>query len=471
MSSTPSTTTSTTGIAPADRRHRGPAHPTTTHPTELTMPSPLSPRSDRRHSVAGALAIPVAGLVVGVAMPASSHAVTPPPSDAVSAEVVTDWNRITFRTYAEPSPAIPQPVQALYTGFVGAAVHDAVATIDRAHAPYVPHNPARPGASVEAAAATAAYRVLSALVPTSATTLAADHRRWLDRVPDGPAEDAGVEVGEDAAAAVLAARSGDGRGAPVTLTTTPGPGVWDVPPSGMLAPWLGFVRPMVLPSARSIRLTGPDPLRSRRYARDVEEVRRMGAKNGSERTADQTETALFYTANVVQQYNAALSDRLTRHHADASTAARHLALLNLATADAVIATWRAKYVNHSWRPQQAIRRADTDGNRRTVADPTWEPLVPNPPYPEYASGHAAVSGAASGTLAALYGPCDLDVTVASSATRTVRHYDSAAALDRDTENARIWLGLHFRKAVHDGNRAGHAAAAYTVRHALGALDR
>jgi hypothetical protein len=168
----------------------------------------------------------------------------------------------------------------------------------------------------------------------------------------------------------------------------------------------------------------------------------------------------------VQQYNAGLSDRLTRHGGSAVEAARALALLNLSSADAIITCWRAKYDVHNWRPQQAIQRADTDDNARTKQDPAWEPLTANPPYPDYTSGHACLSGAASETLALLYGRHHIDVTLASSATGTVRHYDDAAALNRDTKNARIWLGIHFRKAMDDGNRIGRTAAAYTAKHAL-----
>ncbi len=443
-------------------------HTATTRPSRRGGALGRPPLMRRGVTVTGALGVVVAGLLIGSAPPASGTASAHHPQrpHRTSADVVTDWNRIAFRTYGQGTSAVPPPVQALYSGFVGAAVHDAVVSIMGRSRPYLPHGRSdtrRPrGASVEAAASTAAYRVLSALVPTATEQLAADHARWLAQVPDGPRERAGVRAGERAAQALLRARKGDGRGAPITLTTTPGPGVWDVPPGGMAVPWLGFVRTMVLPSATSIRLPGPDPLGSRRYARDVEEVQRMGGATGSDRTPAQTETALFYSANPVQQYNDALSDRLTRHGADASTAARHLALLGLASADAAITCWRTKYDVHNWRPQQAIQRADDDGNPRTVADPTWQPLLANPPYPDYTSGHACVTGAASRTLARLYGPSSIDITVASPVTGTTRHYDRASRLVADTTNARIWLGIHFRKAMDDGSRIGTTAADVTV---------
>jgi len=54
--------------------------------------------------------------------------------------------------------------------------------------------------------------------------------------------------------------------------------------------------------------------------------------------------------------------------------------------------------------------------------------------------------------------------VTSTVTGTTRHYDTAAALDTETMNARIWLGLHFRKAMTDGSRMGHRSADWASGH-------
>ncbi|MEO7754796.1 MAG: vanadium-dependent haloperoxidase [Terracoccus sp.] len=369
-----------------------------------------------------------------------------------------------FRTFAERS--VPVSAQGLQAGFVGAAVFDAVATVEGRDRPYLDQEPAARGASVQAAAATAAYRVLVALGPDTTGSLRADYDAWLAHVTDATSRAAGVRVGDNAADTLLAARVGDGRDAPITLVTTPGPGVWDPPPTGMVTPWLGFVTPMVLPTATSIHLSGPRSLTSRAYAAEFDEVRRMGAKTGSDRTTAQTQLALFFNDNAVRQYNVALADRLTRHSASAADAARAFGLLNLSTADALITCWRSKYDVHSWRPMQAIQRADTDGNAATTAQTAWEPLVPNPPYSEYASGHACITGAFSETMASLYGADRIDATIVSAVTNTSRHYAAAAALTRDTKNARIWLGLHFRKAMDDGNRIGREVVDYVVDRVL-----
>ena len=75
--------------------------------------------------------------------------------------------------------------------------------------------------------------------------------------------------------------------------------------------------------------------------------------------------------------------------------ARLFALLNVAMADAAIACWDCKYHFNFWRPVQAIREADRDGNPETAPDPDWEPLLPTPPFPAYTSGHSSFSAAAA----------------------------------------------------------------------------
>jgi hypothetical protein len=342
-------------------------------------------------------------------------------------------------------------------------------TIEGGYQPYIRQPRPHGRASVEAAVATAAYHVLRHYFPASAVILAADYAASLAEISNGSAKVRGQEVGAVAAANIIRAREDDGRGAPVTLDVTPAPGVWRPTPDAfapMLAPWLGFVEPLALRSPTQIPLPGPDPIDSGRYARDFAEVKAYGAKDGSARSPWQTETALFWNANAQLQYQMAMRDQVSRRRLDIAAAARAFALLGAATADAAITCWRAKYDYAYWRPITAIHLADTDGNPATEPDPAWNSLVPSPPYPEYASGHACLTGAASHTFGYLFGRRGIDLDVPSSVTGTTRHYDSVAALDEETVNARIWLGIHFRQAMTDGNRIGHGAASWLITHEL-----
>src|SRR5207244_2921276 len=74
------------------------------------------------------------------------------------------------------------------------------------------------------------------------------------------------------------------------------------------------------------------------------------------------------------------------HALDNADSARLLAMMNLSGADAAINCWNDKYHFDFWRPWQAIRQADLDGNPATAPDTTWRPLL-TAPYPEHSSGH------------------------------------------------------------------------------------
>jgi hypothetical protein len=405
-------------------------------------------------------------VAVLLAAPALTTSAAAAPLVARDAAVITTWDAIAVRTIIVEAQK-PPPVAQLYLGFVSAAVYNAVVTIDGRFTPYTKQPRSHRPALSAASAASAAYRLLSHYFPTSADPLFADYRASLAKIPDGSAKIRGVRVGEQSAAAIVRLREGDGRDAAITLDGPPGPGVWRPTPPAfapMLAPWLGFVRPLLLDSPTQLPLAGPDRLTSAAYARDFNEVKADGAAASTTRTPAQTETARFFSDNLVVQYQAGLRDLATRQRLDITESARLFAILNTTSADALIACWRAKYDFAFWRPSTAIQLADTDHNPATTADPTWTPLVANPPYPDYPSGHACLTGATSNGLAYLFGARHINLAVSSALTGTTRQYRTAQDLDRDTMNARIWLGIHFRTAMTDGNQLGHRVSHWALGH-------
>lgn len=391
-----------------------------------------------------------------------SQAAAPP--TAADPAIINEWNVIAERTiYTEN--ATPVSSSSLYFGFVSIAMYDAVVTIEGGYEPYAGRVRGLPNASPEVAAATAAYRVLKHYFPASAANLTADYSAFLAGESNGVGKVSGRLVGAATAANIIRLRLNDGRNAAVTLNVAPAPGVWRPTPDAfapMLEPWLGFVRPLLLDSPTQIQQPGPDAIDSAAYAQDFAEVKAFGAKNGSSRTAAQTDTALFFNANVVLQFREGLRDQVTRRGLNIVESARAFVLLTTTTADALISVWRAKYDYAYWRPITAIQLAATDGNPATEPDAAWLPLALTPPYPDYLSGHAGITGAASGTLSYLFGADSIDLNLFSSVTATNRHYDSADALDEDTMNARIWLGFHFRTAMTDGNQLGHDVSAWAT---------
>jgi PAP2 superfamily len=132
----------------------------------------------------------------------------------------------------------------------------------------------------------------------------------------------------------------------------------------------------------------------------------------------------------------------------------------MAMADGYIGSFDTKYHYNYWRPVTAIQLADTDGNPNTSADPTWTPLVPTPPVPDYDSGHSVQGGAASQVLKRFFGAdhigfttCSLTLPAGSTcddASPVVRSYTSFSQAREENGVSRILVGFHFRKAVDEG---------------------
>ena len=277
----------------------------------------------------------------------------------------------------------------LWFSFTHAAVYNAVVGITGRYEPYKWDPDAPEVASPEAAAATAAYRVLLEYFPASEAKLTTAYDTSLDGIPDGDPKEGGIQFGERAAARIIKLRTDDGRFADVPFETPPAPGVWR-PTSPTFTPffdpWLSKMRPLLLKSNSQFRPHGPPALTSERYTREFKEVKALGSLESSSRTPEQTETALFFSDTGVGPLQGALRDLVTRREMSISDAARLFAATDLSLADAIGVAWDSKFHFGFWRPITAIHRARRDDNPHTAADAGWEPLITNPPYPDYTSG-------------------------------------------------------------------------------------
>lgn len=271
------------------------------------------------------------------------------------------------------SPAIvvtagqPPPAAVLSFAMVQGAVYDAVNAINRGHRSYLRQPVAAPAASEDAAAATAAHDVLVSLFPLQQGTLDALYQTSLAAIPDTPAgsKAGGIAAGGAAASAMIAARTNDGRGGPFTPVIGTTPGVWRPTPPLFASdptPWVGNVRPFLVPNVRMLRSAGPNPLTSRAYAKDLNEVKAIGALHSTTRTPDETDAAIFWQDHAFALWNRVFRSLAADHHLATADSARLLATTNLAAADAAIGCWNNKYHYNSWRPITAIREADTDAN-------------------------------------------------------------------------------------------------------------
>ena len=168
-------------------------------------------------------------------------------------------------------------------------------------------------------------------------------------------------------------------------------------------------------------------------------------------------------------WNRIAADTALQSHATLSENARLLALLNVAMADAAIACWEAKYFYEFWRPITAITLASTDGNPDTAEQADWAPLIITPPFPEYPSGHSAISGAAAAVLTRYFGDNIPIQGTAEGIIGVVRHWPNFSAAADEANGARIWGGIHFRSAVVDSRAMGDEVGAYVMANA--AQDR
>jgi membrane-associated phospholipid phosphatase len=377
---------------------------------------------------------------------------------------VLDWNQQTLEAIQADAASPLFATRAL--ALESLAVFDVLNAIHERPA-YLADLKAPHRISTTAAVAAAAYRVLSDLFPAQQAELDAELAESLADVPDGRRETAGVAFGHAVADTVLAQRAQDGWDAVVPYPGGTEPSAWrptepDFLPA--LAPHWGAVMPFALTSGAQFRPSGPPALTSTQYAAALEEVKQLGAATSSERTPEQTEMALFWADGRASytppgHWNQIATNLAARLGSSAEGSARMLAELNVALADAGIATWDAKFTYGSWRPITAIRLADTDGNAATTADPDWTPLLTTPNHPEYPSGHAVFSGAAAAVLGEAFGDLTFSATSVTLPGVT-REFDSFAEAAAEAGRSRVYGGIHFELSSQDGLALGHAIGAW-----------
>ncbi len=415
---------------------------------------------------------------IGAFLGVAALSVTLAPSSA-RADTVTDWNDAASTAIVGVAKQ-PPPVAVLSFAMTQGAVYDAVEAIDGRYRPYLPTSPARRTDSEDAAAATAAFRVLAGLFPDQLPALQTRYDASLAAVPAGPRKTRGITDGAAAAAAMLTARQNDGRFGPFTLVYGTAPGQYRPTPPNFgtdPAPWIGNVRPFLVPSVEMLRVAGPNPLTSRAYARDFNEIKSVGALHSTTRTPDETDAAIWWQENAFSLYNRIQRTIAADRGLSMADSARMLAMTNLAAADAAIGCWHEKYRWGFWRPVTAIREADTDGNPATTADPAWLPLfdpstpvapgappLVTPGFPDNPSGHACATGAIVTTLQHFFRSDRVAFSARSNESGTTRHFSRLSDVLREVINARVWGGIHFRTADVQGAGLGRTVAGYEHRH-------
>jgi hypothetical protein len=388
--------------------------------------------------------------------------------------LVSRWHAVatsTINVPSAPTGATPEErVGGPDLATVQIAVYDTAMAIAGTHKPFATTpSPPVSGASIDAAINEAAYRVLLGLfpsrsaLPTAGEGYQAMYDSEMAKIAAGSAKVLGIALGADVARATLALRANDGRSVALPPFVA-GTGLGQFQPSGpnLAGRASPYIRPFVLASVDQFRPEPPPALTSALYATDLNEVKAYGGAVSALRTAEQLEIARFNTESPAVQAPRNLR-RLATTQDGLAENARLLAMLTVASADASLACFDAKYTYLFWRPRTAIPQADLDGNPATDVDAGWLPVVTTPNHPEYPAAHACALSSISETLRGFFGTKKVAFAWDSTVTATTRHYATTDEFIREGMNARIWGGMHYRNSTEVGAHIGRKTAQWMMR--------
>jgi hypothetical protein len=381
--------------------------------------------------------------------------------------VVTDWNAIASTTIVTNGAKSPG-ASAVWFAYTSLAVYDAVNAISGQYQPFYYRIAGPANASIGAAAAAAAHRILVNYFPSQKAALDTQFTTSLAGITDGGDKTTGVAVGEAAAMAIISARASDGLEASVTYLPGSGPEAWIATPPAFaspVTPWLGQMRPFTMKSAGDFLPDGPTALSSEAWKRDYNLTRLYGGSASTTRSAAETEIGTYWTEHTAQQYTRAFNYLATSYSLGVEDSARMMAMLWTGYADAAISCFNAKYKYGFWRPVTAIPAGG--GNSALTADTTWMPLGATPAHPEYPAAHACITSAVTQLIASFFGTTRVNVITDSKAfTDSVHQHTFADTRDLMDEVfwARIYAGFHFYHSLEVGRQLGGSVASQLVQH-------
>jgi PAP2 superfamily len=371
----------------------------------------------------------------------------------VSADVITDWNEkaVAFVTKHRMLP--PQAERVVAS--VQLAMFDAVNSVERRYRPYRLAVTTAKETSQEAAAAVAAGMVLALLHPNETEELNSLMGAYLAAIPPSTAKSEGIKVGQEVAAKIVAERKGDGADAPDAYRPKARPGVYVPTPITASSMWPN-VKPFAMTSPSQFRPQPPIPLAGEEWAADYNEIRNLGGKNSTKRTARQTEDGRFWLITGPASYYPIVRQLVVAKKMDVIDSARFMALASTAAADAYIAVFDAKYHYDFWRPITAIRNGDIDDNPATELDAIWQPIDNTPMHPEYPCAHCITSAAVAAVIEAALGSADIpEVSMTSPTAPGVSHrWTNVWAYADEVSMARIYAGFHYRFSTRVGQDMG-----------------
>jgi hypothetical protein len=365
-----------------------------------------------------------------------------------AADVVTDSNARAAEI-ASKEHATPYAVRAM--AITQVSVFEAVNSITGRYSAFRAKLAAAPGASIEAAVASATRSALLQVLPAQQAAIESDYQAALASVAEGTAKTAGIEAGEAAAKAIVAMCANDGSKVLDTYRPETAPGRY-IPTTAPLVPHWGKRKPWIMTRGDQLRPGPPPALDSEVWKRDLAEIKSVGRKDGSSRTEDQTTMARFWTATGPLIYWPVARSVAASAGRDVTDNARLLAAASMAMDDALIAVFDAKYHYNFWRPVTAIRSLAAEG----TGEEGWTPFIDTPMHPEYPCAHCILSASLGAVLEAEIGTGTAPALSSTSpaAPGVVRSWSSVADFTKEVASARIYDGVHYRFSTEVGTAMG-----------------
>jgi hypothetical protein len=383
----------------------------------------------------------------------------------VSADVITDWNEKAVAFVSKQRLLPPQAERVIAS--VHLAMFDAVNSIEPRYRPYRLAVMTTKDASPEAAAAVAAGMVLAGLHPKDTEELNSLMAAYLADIPSNEAKSNGIKVGQDVAAMFVAERKADGADAPDAYRPKAKPGVYVATPITASSMWPN-VKPFAMQSPSQFRPQPPIALKTKEWAADYNEIKSLGSKASTKRTARQTEDGHFWLITGPASYYPIARQLVAAKGMNVLDSARFMALASAALADSYISVFDAKYHYDFWRPITAIRNGDIDDNAATEFDPTWQPIDNTPMHPEYPCAHCISSATFATVIETVLGGPDIpEVTMTSATAPGATHrWTNVWVYADEVAMARIYAGFHYRFSTGVGQDMGRKIGRHVMQNLM-----
>lgn len=253
-------------------------------------------------------------------------------------------------------------------------------------------------------------------------------------------------VGLDNPANTLRPGSASDRGLVLDRPKAGNPSLPALNIAGVTEPFWREVRPFFLQRWNECTIPEPPPYSTDTASalyRDAREVYDIKAAL----TPEQHAIALYWADNPGEtgtpagHWVAIASQMISERQLSAPQAARLFVATAMAQSDAFVAAWGYKFEYNLLRPRAYIRR---------LIDPSWEPGIPTPPFPEYPAGHSTQSTAAAGVVASMLGDTPFTDSTSIAIGHSARQFASFTEAADEAGMSRLYGGIHFRA----GNEAG-----------------